>query len=175
VSELSQVIREIRRRKGMTTTQFAGLLGINQGTLSHYESGRTKPGYVLAGKLLQIAEGTEKNPIINRLHDLLGIAGGEQEVMVELSRIDRLRSVGEADLWVAMGLKELERFGKLSDTIISRRQEVDAALNVILELWLSADTLNPETRGAFDHAARFLKVALRVPHRNPKEDDSGEK
>jgi transcriptional regulator with XRE-family HTH domain len=169
VSELAQAIRQIRYRLGKTTTQFGEMLGVSHATVSRYESGRLKPGYVHLGKLLQLAEGTEKNPIINRLHSLLGVTGGERVVLVELGRINRLRKVADQDIREAMGLKGLERFSDLSYRISMRRLEVDASLNTILELWLSADTVNPETRRAFEQAANFLKVALSGSAGTPEE------
>ena len=175
MSELAQAIRQIRQRLAMTTTEFAEVLGINQATVSRYETGRMKPGYVHLGKLLKLAEGTEKNPIINRLHSLLGVTGGERVILVDLSRRDRLRKVAHQDLAEAMGpkgLKELDRFLKLSFAIGKLRQEVDPALNRILELWITADTINPETRRAFEQAANFLGVALSGPGRAP--DEPGE-
>jgi transcriptional regulator with XRE-family HTH domain len=165
-------IRQIRHRREMTTTEFGVVLGVSHATVSRYESGRMKPGRAQLGKLLLLAEGTEKNPIISRLNSVLGVTGGEREILIELSLLNRLKEFADQDLRAAMGpkgLKELDRFLKLAFAIGSLGQEVDPALNRIVELWITADTINPETRRAFEQAANFLGVALSFPGRAPEE------
>jgi transcriptional regulator with XRE-family HTH domain len=161
LSELSQAIRQIRERLGANTTEFGNLIGANQSTVSRYELGRTIPGYIHLGALLQIAEGTEKNPILDALQHKLGV-NGEQQVLDELSRMGRLRKLGQDDFYAWLELKELERFSGLAEKVLVKRKEVDPSLNAILDLWLSSETSDPRVRRCFADAANYLKVCLSV-------------
>lgn len=161
MSELSKVIRQIRGRLEATTTQFGDLIGVSHVTISRYELGRAIPRKAQLGALLQIAEGTEKNPILDALQRRLGV-NGERQVLDELSRTGRLHKLGQDDFYEWLELKELERFSGLAGKVLGKRKEVDPSLNAILDLWLSSETSDPRVRRCFADAANYLKVCLSV-------------
>jgi putative transcriptional regulator len=49
-------VRELRRRLGLTQYQLADLLGCHQPTISHWESGHTRPGGFALRLLDQLEE-----------------------------------------------------------------------------------------------------------------------
>lgn len=66
--KLSDAIRSIRRRKAMTLVQLARHLGIKNPTVSQYESGKAKPSPKVLLLLLEMAEGDERQAILEELH-----------------------------------------------------------------------------------------------------------
>lgn len=51
-------LRILRLEKGFTQTELAELVGINQATISNYESGECKPKFDVATKLAKIFDTT---------------------------------------------------------------------------------------------------------------------
>jgi len=51
----AQVIREVRRRQGLTQAQLAQRAGTSQPVISAYEHGRRDPGYETLRKLVEAA------------------------------------------------------------------------------------------------------------------------
>lgn len=47
-------LREIRKQQGMTAQVLAEKLGISQGAISHYETGRRKPSIDMVVKMSKI-------------------------------------------------------------------------------------------------------------------------
>lgn len=52
---MTDVLREARRRAGLTQTELAERSGVAQSTISACESGKRDPGWRLLGKLVQAA------------------------------------------------------------------------------------------------------------------------
>lgn len=49
------IVRDIRRRAGLTQVELAARSGVAQSTISAYESGRRDPGWRVLGALVQAA------------------------------------------------------------------------------------------------------------------------
>lgn len=47
-------LRLLRERAAIRQAEFAALLGVTQSTVSHWESGSTKPAQILRGKIAEI-------------------------------------------------------------------------------------------------------------------------
>jgi transcriptional regulator with XRE-family HTH domain len=147
----------------MTTTAFGKLLGVTHGQISRYELGQATPGYVPLGRLLQLAEGAEKNPILDRIADLLG---KKRDEVTESTAIAELEKTGQYfepltnSLSFQERLPHFFRLMKVMNKFHSREREIDPALPHILELWLEYDDTDPAVRECFADAAKYLDVAL---------------
>ena len=188
-SPLAQAIRSIRNRLGKTGVEFARLLGINQAMVSRYERGTCLPGYIVLGRLLELAEGTEKNAILDRVRHLLERAQlTEQAALKELRTIDRWRPIDLRESLEARGWRVLSEepmqilrsappqlgdFALLAADIVRRGKEVDPSLVQILTLWLAHDTTDDAVRGYFADAVKFLEVSLATWKAKQKEADLG--
>ena len=172
---LAKAIRAIRSRHGKSGVEFAALLGVNQAMVSRYETGRTRPGSLVLYRLLRLAEGPEKNPILDQFTRLVG---GEQERLAEVSRLSEFEqmtrglsirsafpprqapegwSVVDAHTAFTPNLAEL---GRALSQLYARGREVDSSLFEIVKLWLSHDDLDAAVRQSFSVAAKYLEVAL---------------
>jgi DNA-binding transcriptional regulator YiaG len=61
-------IRSIRKRLGVTQSQFADLLSVRPATVSRWEAGVLKPGVALLIQLLRLAQQEEETkPIVTAL------------------------------------------------------------------------------------------------------------
>jgi len=69
ISTLPQTIRDIRGRLGANTREFAALLGVKHSSVSRYETGKVRPGYLALQRLYGVAEGAEKNVILEALNE----------------------------------------------------------------------------------------------------------
>lgn len=68
------VIRAIRRRLGMNQTTFAKQFGVDQTTVSQYETGKAKPSAQQLIKILSLAENeSESAPILKSLEEEYGL------------------------------------------------------------------------------------------------------
>jgi transcriptional regulator with XRE-family HTH domain len=163
----------------MNTTTFGALIGVSQSQVSRYELGQAIPGYVPLGRLLQLAEGAEKNPILDRIAELLG---KKRDDVTELDAIRELEKTGRyfEPLWNSLpygGLGPpddrtpiyaefrdlMPNFVELLDVfdeLCNRHREVDPSLPKILRLWLEHDDTDPAVRERFADAAKFLEVGL---------------
>jgi transcriptional regulator with XRE-family HTH domain len=161
-SDVARAIHSIRVRLGMSGVEFAKVLGITQAMVSRYEAGKTLPGYMVLGRLLEQAEGTEKNPLLKRLQEILGRPElTEQEVIGELWKIDRWRPAGKDRMEAFREIRpQLSEFARFAKDIVRRAAEVDHSLIEILALWLEHDTTDPVVRRYFADAAKFLEVSL---------------
>lgn len=174
-SELSRVIRLVRFRLGMNTTDFGKLLGVAHSQISRYEIGTAKPGYVPLARLLRLAEGAERNPIISRLAEMLEQpreSATEVSVLSELEKTGRFTEPLWGNLPPPQALREgfwddfreftpnLADFLKAVSELCDRRREIDSSLVQILRLWLSSNDSDPEVRQHFADAAKYIEVGL---------------
>ena len=161
VSSLAKVIRSMRKSRGMTTAAFATLLGVDQSTISRYEAALRMPGEIVLGRLLRLAEGTEKNPILEYASLIAGRAVPEAEVLSTAEREAEEQEKIRRELQTrgTKELPDLARFGHLAFLVCSAEREVDFSLNRILELWLSKAS-SPKAIDYFRDATLFLEVAL---------------
>jgi transcriptional regulator with XRE-family HTH domain len=181
VSDLGRVIRLVRFRLGMNTTDFARLLGVAQSQVSRYEAGTAKPGYLPMARLLHLAEGAERNPIMSRLAEMLEQPREKATEVSLLSELERMGRYAEP-LWgsthpphapsegfwdefreFAPNLAELL---KAVSELCDRRREIDSSLVRILRLWLSADDSDPNIRQRFADAAKYIEVGIAMKENN---------
>lgn len=66
--KLPEAIGSIRRRAGKTLMEIAKEVGVRHPTFSQYESGKAKPSPKVLLRLLEMAEGEERQPILEELH-----------------------------------------------------------------------------------------------------------
>ncbi len=66
--KLPEAIASIRRRAGKTLMEIAKEVGVRHPTFSQYESGKAKPSPKVLLRLLEMAEGEERQPILEELH-----------------------------------------------------------------------------------------------------------
>ncbi len=175
MSDLAKVIRGIRHRQGMTTTVFGELLGVSHSQISRYESGKAVPGALPLGRLLHLAEGAEKNPILKPLSEMLGRSGKatEAELIHDLEKMHYYPD----PLWGSLPLpgppadpsilSEIQEFTPYLAALTEafnefweRRREIDASLVRILRLWLLHDDTDPRVRQCFEDGAKYIEMAL---------------
>ncbi len=165
MSELGEAIREIRNRLGKTMVQFAEIIGAKQSTVSRYEAGKLIPGRPVLLLLLQLAKGSERDPVLDALGVEKGIAQGWDtlqllgalrtfEGYLEGSRSDsRIRRV-RADV-----RPSLEAFAEAAQKILLQCRDVDSSVVRVLNHWLDSGA-NPSAVEFFRHAAAYLDVEL---------------
>jgi len=160
-SSMATTIRSIRRSLGLNTTAFATRLGVDQSMVSRYEAGKRMPGEIVLGKLLLLAGGPEKQPVLEYLSRLQGrpITEAEALSMAEREAVEQENIRRALQMRGSGELPDLARFGYLASLIISADREVDSSLIKILELWL-AKASTPTAVDYFREAAYFLEVAL---------------
>ena len=190
--ELARVIREIRKRRGLTTTKFGKLLDVTNGQISRYESGKAVPGYFPLWQLLPMADGAEKNPILNQLALALPWPienPSEDRLRSEFRKFgftvpgDKLKPAEPADatehgVWDAIRERtpHLAELVRAVSQLCERKKEVDPSLVKILRLWLLSDDSDPAVRQRFTDAATYLEVGLaskverdaEIPRSKPK-------
>ena len=170
---LPEAIRSIRQRKQVNTTEFAKLLGVTQGQVSRYESGRAIPGAIPLGRLLYLAEGIEKNLIMEHLAIRLGNpvegpamreAFAEVERLIKKSFPDSVAALSphEPAVWdefrvVTPNLADLL---KSIDELCNRRREVSASLARFIDLWLINRDTDPVVHQCFADAVQYLEFLL---------------
>jgi transcriptional regulator with XRE-family HTH domain len=155
-ARIAKAIRSIRSRCGKTTAEFGQMLGTNQSMISRYEGAKSLPGYVTTAKLLALAEGDERQAIMEQIENLVGRSEA-QKVFDSLPKGVDSVLLGEA---LRSGKPNLARFSSLANAIIACGQEVDSSLPGLLALWLESGANNRYTRDRFADAERFLHVAV---------------
>jgi transcriptional regulator with XRE-family HTH domain len=193
-SELARTVREIRKRLGINMTEFARKIGVTQGQVSRYESGRALPGPTALGHLLGLAAGTEKNPLLDHLTRTFRGPGPqmtEQKALSELEEYQRRfgalwadavqksqRSSPPAPFWakfldIAPNLAELLR---LVSELYKQRREVDPSLVWMVRLWLAYQDTDPVVRQCFLDAAKYLEflIGSRTAPRREKDGTANE-
>jgi transcriptional regulator with XRE-family HTH domain len=169
---LASSIKSIRSRIGRTMIEFAALIGCKQSTVSRYESGKLIPGRSVLLLLLQLAQGTEREIILDALGVNQSVALGwiERDFLNALWTFeDYLRATGagcqKRDLTAEKN--RIVLFSSATKEIILRGRPIEPALIAILNLWL-AHADNPEAHIYFQHAASYLDVELTVLSSHPK-------
>ena len=177
---LSALMRSVRKRLRMNTTEFARKLGVAQSVVSRYENGSRSPGWRPLARLLLIAEGPEKKQVLKALSRVKGQPVDEVEATREAQEVaaedEFLRRVGLGeppgfriggsgeDIEEPMGLDDLppnlSRFLVAASIIGHGKREVDESLSSILELWLRWGCRYPEAARYFQDAERFLRVGF---------------
>jgi transcriptional regulator with XRE-family HTH domain len=96
--ELARTIKGIRLRLGMNMTKFAQAIGVTQGQVNRYEANRAVPSTYTLANLLPLADGAEKNPILECLTKMLG--SGPMTEAATISKVADERKRFDA-MWAA--------------------------------------------------------------------------
>jgi transcriptional regulator with XRE-family HTH domain len=156
--------------------EFGQLLGVSHAQISRYEADQAVPSYLPLGRLLHLAEGVEKNPILEQLRTWLGAGAENYSAAQALHEIERMGhfsepyynslappAAGDRSVW----WKELEQFTPnlaelvlAVDKLCTRRQEVPSSLAKVMQLWIEKG--DGSTEACFSEAAQFLEYLLRV-------------
>ncbi len=163
--ELGGVIRSIRKRKRLTQVQLADLLATRQNTVSQYEAGKITPSRDVLLLLLRLAEGDERQAIL----DALGVP---QEFHTGWSDAGLRRALDTFEAYVASSPAErklkrrkselLAEFARASSAILARYETIEPALVDILELWLRHGR-DRRKRQYFEYVALYLKAQMEAP------------
>jgi transcriptional regulator with XRE-family HTH domain len=144
----------------MTTTELGLALGVAQSMISRYESGRATPRAPVLLRLLRLAKGVEKNPILRQLSIIRGLPVEEREALREADGMIAEAAAIKQELQIMSDPRpNLARFAYLAPAILYAREEIDDSLNTILDLWRSTPEF-PGKSQCFKDAARFLEIAL---------------
>jgi transcriptional regulator with XRE-family HTH domain len=144
----------------MTTAELAAALGVDQSMISRYESGKRAPRAPVLLRLLRLAEGVERNPILKQLSILQGRPVAEEDALREADIMDAEAAALRQELEIMADPRpNLARFAYLAPKILHAGQEIDGSLNTFLELWLSAPEFREKAQ-CFRDAARFLEIAI---------------
>jgi transcriptional regulator with XRE-family HTH domain len=182
---LGETIKQIRIRVGMTTTEFGRFIGVGHSSVSRYEEDKMRPGYLVLHNILKLADGSEKNPIIEALEEDLSSnpqlrpppreVAGFQEVTPEtggwkvVEEPYRPRAAADAEEQLGPSLlvtahiqrPNLRRLAEIVNQLIAERREVDSSLPEMLELWLKhAKDADAWIRTVFADALNFIRVSL---------------
>ena len=155
---IAEAVRSIRTRRRTKLTEFAKLIASDPGTISRYESGAIAPSKAALLVLLLLAEGDEKQPIL----DALGVVddskiqedfAGARQALEEYCRSSRKRSGKTKQNLV------LAEFAKEAVAIVTGREAVEPSLVKLVQLWRqygSDSRIHQHFRTAFS----YLEVAL---------------
>jgi transcriptional regulator with XRE-family HTH domain len=155
-ARMAKAVQSIRMRSGKTTTELGQMLGTNQSMISRYEGGKCLPGYITTAKLLALAEGDDRQAIMERIEDLVG-SSDAQKIIESLPDGANSVLLGEA---LRTGKPNLVRFSSLAGAIIAAGREVDSSLPGLLSLWLESGADDQFVRERFADAERFLHVSV---------------
>lgn len=133
VPDLNHAIRAIRQRLGQNMTEFSELLGLEQSTVSRYESGQVIPSRTVLILLLLLAKDEEEAPILAALgvpsRDALALP--RQRLKEALPAIKNLRGqIGERTEVDQV----LAAFAEEAQLILSKRVPVERSLVELLKL-----------------------------------------
>ncbi len=147
--------------------EFAEMIGCRQSTVSRYESGKLIPSRTVLLLLLQLAEDSERQPILQAL----GVTRSLAQSWKPSDLADALRTF---DAYLAAAGPAADRnrgrapqgsalaeFARLAARIVSERHAVEPAVVEVLRLWLKHRT-NRKARKYFRHIAAYLEVELSV-------------
>lgn len=176
---ISDVVRSVRQRLRMNTTEFARQLGVAQSVVSRYENGSRHPGWRPLARLLLIAEGAERRLVLKALSKIKGQPIGEMEAIEEgekaVEEDEFLRKAGKGTPEFRLGgfgeppdepvslddlPPNLRRFVVAASVIGHMGTEVDRSLASIVELWIHWGHRYPEAARYFRDAERFLRVGF---------------
>lgn len=134
VPELNHAIRALRRRLGQTMTQFSELLGLEQSTVSRYESGQVVPSRTVLILLLLLANDEEEPAILTALGvpTKEALALPRQKLREALPAIRNLHGRGDEEAELD---QTLAAFAEEAHLILSKRVPVDRSLVELLKLY----------------------------------------
>ena len=166
-SALGAVIREIRKRLGLTTAAFAKLLGVKQSSVSRYEAGERVPRPSVVDAIFAVADDDEKRKVIGALQEAAFLMFSPDLTPVEAM----------ATLLITSGVEDVA--GALMDRLGKRRQDpgfrrfvvavaevmtkcetVDDSIAEILQLWAAHSGINPMTAEYVRDALGSLRTRL---------------
>jgi transcriptional regulator with XRE-family HTH domain len=158
---LGPTIRAIRKAHHLTTAEFALELHVDQSMISRYESGKRVPRAPVLHRLLRIAQGAERNPILEQLSIIQGRPVLEEEALRQADLMVAEEAILKREIEI-MGdpRPNLARFAYLAPKILLARKEIDESLNTVLELWLAHEPGDPVVRQCFSDAVQYLKLLL---------------
>lgn len=154
---LAETIHSIRKRLKLTQSEFGKRIGVRANTVSQYENGLILPGRSALLLLLPLAEGDEREPILEAL--------GEVPSEMQLWEADINRRVDEAHEELVKvvakmegGQRARERFFDLAMRIV-RSSRTPLPLIRALELWDQyADS--SDAREVYEEAVMALATNL---------------
>jgi transcriptional regulator with XRE-family HTH domain len=166
---LANTIRAIRLRLDVSMTTFAKRMGVTQGQISRYEGAVAAPSYPVLGRLLSIAEGAEKKPILEHLVHSLKLPTGitEAEALAEAKAEDERNNAISDEIMgyiarVRSRPPNLAELVKLVAILHEREREVDPALPKLVRMWLEHPDTDPKMRQIFRDAAQYVEVLLKA-------------
>ena len=158
--ELGPTIRAIRKAHRMTTAELAVALKVDQSMISRYEAGKRVPGEPVLLRLLPLARGDEKSPILAQLSIRRGRPVMEAEAFLAAEAAEAEFAAIKREMEILTDARpNMARFAYLAPAILHAQKEIDASLNAVLQLWLSTPDF-PEKAQCFRDAALFLEIAL---------------
>jgi transcriptional regulator with XRE-family HTH domain len=166
MNDLSLAIRGIRQRLAKTMAEFAEMIGCRQSTVSRYESGKLTPGRSVLILLLQLAQGRERQPILEALQVDRSLASGwnESDLVDALKTFEDYLESSPAPAGSREARKyasTLTAFAKAAKRIVLKGSDVEPALIDILHHWIN-HAENRNAHGYFRHVAAYLEVQLTV-------------
>ncbi len=158
---LSEAIRSIRRRTGKTLVQLALDLGVKNPTVSQYESGKAKPSPKVLLLLLAMAEGEERQPIMEELHRK-GVHTADDAMRMLGVVVNEDEDVPEGVVRLAQCLR----------SFVQRKMDVYPILLDLLDLWEKHGS-DPRFSDFWSRLTQFVDRELehrlgRRPLRQPK-------
>jgi transcriptional regulator with XRE-family HTH domain len=158
---LGPTIRAIRKAHHLTTAELAIALHVDQSMISRYESGKRVPRAPVLQRLLRLAQGAERNPILKQLSIIQGRPVSEEDAFrqADLMIAEEARLKREIEI-AGDPRPNLARFAYLAPRILLARKEIDESLNTILRLWLAHNDEDPVVRQCFCDAAQYLELLL---------------
>jgi len=143
--------------------EFAGLIGCKQSTVSRYESGKLVPGRSVLILLLQLAQGSERTPVLNALGVTRAAAAGwtEPSLVQALKTFDDQLEQARAGGARRAPSASVAAFARAAKKILLAGKEVDPSLVSIVELWATHHG-NPKALPHFRHVAAYLEVELKL-------------
>lgn len=164
-ASLGDAIRGIRKSRGETMAEFARVLGIDQGTISKYESGKVVPRRSVLLLLLPLTvEGTEEREVIL---NALGITSGDvyglstEVVQDTLEKYEEYLKAGGPKMHPTRGDNSLVNFAKAAGQITRREAMVEPSLVEILRYWIDVGH-DKKTHQIFKNAALYIDIELKA-------------
>jgi transcriptional regulator with XRE-family HTH domain len=147
--------------------EFAETIGCRQSTVSRYESGKLTPGRSVLILLLQLAQGRERQPILDALQVDRSLASGWNETdLVDALKtfedyLETSPAPGKSRETRPKYASALAAFAKAAKRIVLKGSDVEPALIDILHHWIN-HAENRNAHGYFRHVAAYLEVELTV-------------
>jgi transcriptional regulator with XRE-family HTH domain len=163
-----KVLRELRRRKGLSQKDLAGKSGVGQDTISGIEAGRHEPRPSTLRKLAD-ALGVE-------VEDLFREPAAPKAPSVPQS-LDELRDFLETRLgsaWIALPDNEWNNWwrGVSMEEATKRHRQILAESKLIWDTWKTREDIAALAKSGF-HVLRFVR-RLEAPYFAPQPNESEE-